>query len=103
MSNVVYATEDNFDSSIKEGKVLVDFYADWCGPCQVLSPIIDVLNDEISELKVVKVDVDNNQEIAVKYNILSMPTMLLFVNGELVDQRIGALPKDELKTWIESK
>lgn len=100
--SIVHANAENFDKEISQGKVIVDFFATWCGPCKMLEPVLEQLTDEISDLKVVKVDVDEQQEIAVKYDVMSMPTMLLIVDGEVKDQKIGFNDKETLKTWIES-
>ncbi len=99
---IIYANSENFKSEIATGKVVVDFYADWCGPCQMLSPILEELNQEIADLKIVKVDVDNSQDIAMEYGVMSMPTMILFKDGEKKDQKIGLSSKEDLKTWIEA-
>lgn len=101
--NIVHATNENFENEIKEGKVLIDFYADWCGPCQMISPILEVISKERDDVKIVKVDVDQYQDIASKYAIMSMPTMIILQNGEVVDKKVGLVSKEELITWIESK
>jgi thioredoxin 1 len=76
--------------------VVVDFWAPWCGPCRVVSPILEELNAERDDLRVVKVNVDENQAIAARYEILSIPTMILFKNGQIAKKVIGALPKARL-------
>src|SRR3989338_5202521 len=77
--------------------VLVDFWAEWCGPCKMLSPIVDELALELNgKLKVVKVNVDDAQELAMKYSIMSIPTLLVFKNGEIATQMVGAMPKVQL-------
>jgi len=96
--------EQNFYSSITEGKVLVDCYADWCGPCQMLSPIIEELAEEVTDWKFYKLDIDEEPEIAEKYEVMSIPTLLLFEDGELKDALVGLKAKDELKKiLIEGK
>ncbi len=102
MENIVYATKDNFDALIKDGTVLIDFYADWCGPCKMLSPILEQIAKEEPSLKIVKVDVDELQEIASKYEVMAMPTMKLLKGGQVVDQKVGYEDKDTLLTWIKS-
>lgn len=97
---IIYANNDNFNEEIKSGKVLVDFYADWCGPCQMLSPILEKVEAEEKDLKVIKVDVDKFQEIAAKYKVMSMPTMILFEDGVVKDQKVGLISIEDLKTWI---
>ncbi|MFV0287889.1 MAG: thioredoxin [Mycoplasmatales bacterium] len=97
---IVYANNGSFSTDINDKLVIVDFYADWCGPCKMLEPILDELAKEIEDLKVVKVDVDEYQEIASEYDVMSMPTMLLFKEGKLIDQKIGLTTKEDLQTWI---
>lgn len=77
-----------------QGKVLVDFYADWCGPCKMTSPIIDELAIEMNEIKFVKINVDENPELASEYSVFSIPTFLIFENGKVVSQFFGARGKD---------
>ena len=91
---------ENFDELINEEKVLVDFYADWCGPCRMLSPIIDEVSTE-QNIKVVKVNVDNHEDIAKKYGIMSIPTIILFKNGEEKNKNIGLLSKEDLLEFIK--
>lgn len=92
--------EENYDELINDGLVLVDFFATWCGPCRMLSPILDqVLNE--TEFKLVKVDVDKHSMIAKKYGVMSIPTMILFKNGEIVEKRVGITSKEEIIKWIE--
>ena len=94
--------DDNFEAEVlKSEKAIVDFWAEWCGPCRVLGPRFEELSNEMTSIKFCKVNVDNNQRIAQKYEIRSIPTVLLFRNGELAGRIIGALPKDSLKQKIE--
>ena len=74
--------------------VLVDFWAPWCGPCRIVAPHLEELNDEREDMRVVKLNVDDNPETAAHYNVMSIPTMLLFKNGQVAHQIIGALPKN---------
>ena len=92
------ASNDNFAELLESEKlVIVDFWATWCGPCRMLSPILDEVEEEMSEqIQVVKVNVDDADEIAAQYRIMSIPTLLFFKNGELVDKTVGAMPKNVL-------
>jgi len=96
--SIIDVTEATFDVEVLESEspVIVDFWAPWCGPCRVVSPILEELNGERDDLRVVKVNVDENQAIAARYDILSIPTMILFKNGEIAKKVIGALPKARL-------
>lgn len=98
-------TEDNFeDEVLKSDKpVLVDFWATWCGPCRMIAPIIDQLAVEFAgQVKVGKVDVDNNNGIASSYNVRSIPTLIFFKNGQMVDTIVGATSKDAITQKINS-
>jgi thioredoxin 1 len=101
--SIIDVTESNFDVEVLESEtpVIVDFWAPWCGPCRVVSPILEELNGEREDLRVVKVNVDENQAIAARYEILSIPTMILFKNGEIAKKVIGALPKARLVAEFE--
>ena len=77
--------------------VLIDFYAEWCGPCKMLAPIVDQIADELEgSIKVFKIDVDQDQELAAKFNIMSIPNLLIFKNGTAVDRLVGVMPKEQL-------
>ncbi len=99
-----HATQKNFDGLVKEGKVLVDFYADWCGPCRMLAPILEQIEKEnlVPGLKIVKVNVDEEPELAEKYSVMNIPTLYLFKNGSVVGKQIGLMPKPQLVQWLKS-
>ncbi len=100
---ITAVTDTTFQDEVKNAgtPVLVDFWAEWCGPCRTVAPILEELSKEfVGQLKVVKLDVENNPGIAQAYNIRGIPALLLFINGEVADQRIGALPKHQLKAWL---
>lgn len=88
--------EKDFENVIKEGKVLVDCYANWCGPCKMLSPIVDEISEEVTDYNFYKLDVDDASVIAEKYNIMSIPTLLIFKDGNLEKTIIGFKSKEEL-------
>ena len=106
MTDIKNLSLDNFDNEISSSNlpILVDFWAEWCGPCKSLGPILEeISNDLKGQLKVVKVNLDENQDLAMKYSIRSIPTLLLFKGGELIDTKVGLLPKSDLVEWLSSK
>ena len=92
---VVTVTADNFEQEVlrSEKTVLVDFWAAWCGPCKMLSPVVEQVAEERPDVKVCKINVDDEQELAVRYGIMSIPALLVFRNGELANQSVGVQPK----------
>lgn len=95
-------TSQNFNQVINENeRVLVDFFATWCGPCKMLAPIVEKLAEEEASVKVVKVDVDEESELAIKFGISSIPTLLVFKNGKLVDKQIGYRSLEQLKQMVQ--
>ncbi|MDE1827537.1 MAG: thioredoxin [Candidatus Micrarchaeota archaeon] len=97
--------KDKFDAEVLSAKtpVVVDFWAEWCGPCRVFSPIVDEVSSEFDKkVKFYKLNVDDNPEIAERYNVMSIPTAVLFDKGEVRAVSIGALPKESLKKWIST-
>jgi thioredoxin 1 len=104
MSLQIANTKD-FDEMVLGSKklVLVDFWAPWCGPCRMVAPILEELaKDMADKLEIAKVNVDDNQEIAVRYGIMSIPTLILFKNGNILDQSIGAASKNKMVEWVNS-
>ena len=92
---------EDFNEEIKDKLVLVDFYATWCGPCRMMHPIIEEVAKE-ENIKVIKVDVDKHDELARNYGIMSIPTIILFQNGNLVEKNIGFIPKEQLLAMIKN-
>jgi len=90
-----------YDEETKEGIVIVDFYADWCGPCKMMSPILETLSTRNPNLKVLKVNVDEEKELAMKFNILAIPTLILYKEGKQVDNRQGFASLELLEEMIE--
>ena len=98
------ATNTNFSELIQDSKlVIVDFWATWCGPCRMISPLLDELEEEMADqITVVKVNVDDADEIAAQYRIMSIPTLLFIKNGQIVDKTVGAMPKPALADKIKA-
>ncbi len=97
-------TDDQFETEVLKADkpVLVDFWAPWCGPCRTVGPIVEELSEEIAEVKFCKVNVDENGGYAGKFGIMSIPTLILFKDGEIVNRQVGALQKDELSAFIKN-
>lgn len=99
---LVHLTKDNFKDFYKENKLaLVDFWATWCGPCRMLTPVLEQLHNE-TNLSIGKVNVDEEEEISEALNISSIPTLFLFKDGTLVDKKVGYMPLEALKSWIKA-
>ena len=98
-------TDANFQAEVVESEkpVLVDFWAPWCGPCRVVGPVLEEIASERDDLRIVKLDVDANQQTAANYEVLSIPTMILFKNGQVAKKIIGAYPKKRLESELESE
>lgn len=104
MGKAVEITDSNFNEIVtKNDVVLVDFWAEWCGPCRMIAPMIEELANEYDGKAIIgKLDVDNNQESSIKFGVRSIPTLLVFKNGEMVDRHVGAVPKETLSSSINS-
>jgi|SRR5436305_169962 thioredoxin 1 len=102
--NIIYATESNFNEEVlKSGPpVLVDFWAEWCGPCKMLSPVLDELAGEYGgKIKIAKVNIDENPNLATQYKVTAIPTLLLFKNGQVMEQVVGLKSKRDLKASLD--
>ena len=102
--NVLKITDQNFESEVlkSETPVVIDFWAEWCGPCKVIAPVVNELADEyLTKVKFGKVNVDFNQQTAMKYGIRSIPSLLIFKDGSVVNQIIGSVPKDSIVKLLE--
>jgi thioredoxin 1 len=103
--NLTDVTDNNFQAEVLESDkpVLVDFWAAWCGPCRVVAPVLEEIASERDDLRIVKLDVDANQQTAANYEVLSIPTMILFKNGQVAKKIIGAYPKKRLESELEAE
>jgi thioredoxin 1 len=99
---VVKTDTNSFKQTIESGVTLVDFYADWCGPCKMIAPVLEQVAGEMPDLTIAKLNVDNSPEIASQFGVMSIPTLILFKDGNQVAQTMGFQPKEMLKKWIES-
>ena len=101
--DILRVTSQNFEKEVlkSDKTVLVDFYADWCGPCKMLSPIVDEVAKEMSEIKVVKVNVDEAQDLAMNYQVMSIPTLVVIKNGKEAKRSVGLIDKSEIKNLVK--
>ncbi|MBI9032509.1 thioredoxin [bacterium] len=95
-------TNENFEDSVKEGVSIVDFWAIWCGPCRIMTPVVEDIAKEMPNVKVYKFNVDDYPELTAKFNIMSIPTILIFKDGEEVDQTVGVVSKNVLINKIKT-
>lgn len=102
---IIHLTDNSFDSNVlkAEGLILVDFWAEWCGPCKMIAPILDEIAEEFAgKLTITKLNIDQNPDTAPKYSIRGIPTLLLFKNGEVVATKVGAFSKSQLKDFLNA-
>ena len=97
---MIHLENENFDELIKD-KVVVDFFATWCGPCKMLGPVFEELSTEINDIKFIKVDIDEHEDLCRKYKVMSVPTLIVFDKGKEVKRNIVFIPKDKLKEFIK--
>ncbi|MDR0288380.1 MAG: thioredoxin [Clostridiales bacterium] len=102
--SIITITKNNFDTEVinSEKPVLLDFWATWCGPCTTLSPVVDQIADEITSVKVGKVNIDEEQVLAAQFNVMSIPTLLLFKNGKVVNKSVGVQPKNTIVNMLNN-
>lgn len=98
--NIMHGSEANFNELTQSGEVLVDFFATWCGPCRMLSPVLEEISSDRAGIKVVKIDVDECPSLARNFGVMSVPTLYLFKDGKEVSKKSGFMPKEELLDWI---
>lgn len=100
--SAIVITKDNFEAEVLKasGTVLIDFWASWCGPCRMLSPIVDQVAAEHPEVKVGKINVDEQPELAQQFNVMSIPTLIIFKDGQKVNESIGLIPKEKVKALL---
>jgi thioredoxin 1 len=103
MANITEVTDANFQAEVLESDTptLVDFWAPWCGPCRVVAPVLEEIANERDDLRIVKLNTDENQETAAAFEVLSIPTLILFRNGQVAKKVIGAYPKAKLQAELE--
>lgn len=100
MADIIYATEENFDNEITSGLTLLYFSAEWCAPCRLLKPVIQKISDEATGFKILKVDADENYEIAKKYGVMGIPTLFVVKDGKPVSEKGGYMLEEQLLNWI---
>ena len=98
---ITYLKDENFDELIKDKKVIVDFYADWCMPCNMLAETLEEITEENKNINIVKINVDEHQELARKFNVMSIPLLLLYEDNQITKKQLGLMEKEELLEWFK--
>jgi thioredoxin 1 len=98
---VKQVTKDNFKEAIKQGVNLVDFYADWCGPCKMIAPFVEEVSEEVKDVNFHKLNIDEAQDIAAEYGVMSIPTLIVFKDGQPIEQNVGFVPKEGIIKMID--
>ncbi|MBI4143869.1 thioredoxin [Candidatus Woesearchaeota archaeon] len=94
--------EKTFKEAVKTGTTIIDFWAPWCGPCKLMAPVFEEISKQIQEINFAKVNVDEAQDLAIQLSVNSIPTLVIFKNGEEIDRRSGYMPRIEFKKWVEN-
>ena len=99
---ITNVTKENFDKEVMqaEGTVLIDFWAAWCGPCRMIAPAVEKIAEEHPEVKVCKINIDDEQELAIRHDVMSIPTLMVVKNGEIVNTAVGLRPKEEIEALL---
>jgi len=97
---VINLTKENFEKEVAEGTVLVDFWAPWCMPCRMLSPIVDGVSEEVTNVKVAKVNVDEQESLAARFDVMSIPTLIVLKDGKEVKRSVGVVPKEAIVNML---
>ncbi len=100
--SIIHLGNEDFEQLVKEGVVIIDFYAEWCGPCKMLGPMLETFSSQRSDVKVIKIDIDQHEDMARAFGIMSVPTLMLYKNGAVVSTRQGFQTVDMLNEWVNN-
>ncbi len=98
---IVYSSEASFEKDTSSGTVIVDFYADWCGPCKMIAPVLEEIAGEHDDIKIVKLNVDENMAVAQQHEVRAIPTLFVMKDGQVADRKAGFMPKEQLLKWVQ--
>lgn len=98
--SLIHLENENFNKIINSGLTLVDFYAEWCGPCKMIGPILEEIADETKNINIIKINIDEHSDIAKKYGVMSIPTLIMFKDGQEIDKSVGFMPKEDIIEFI---